>query len=75
MNSVNKELDLTKGMISRQITSQGGKDVTKDLKRRFPNGVNFGTVVTSEAGNLPFKKIYHVALPPWTRTAKFSLEV
>lgn len=75
VNSCNRELDLAKGAVSSTIMNKGGHSILRECRDNYPNGIDFGKVVVSSAGNMEYSMICHGALPFWTPAAKLSLQV
>ena len=75
VNSSNINLELDKGAVSLSILDKGGRSILDECREKFPNGIDFGEVVSTKAGRMNFKFICHGALPDWTPNAKYSIKV
>ena len=75
VNSSNINLELDKGAVSLSILDKGGRSILDECREKFPNGIDFGEVVSTKAGRMNFKYICHGALPLWTPNAKYSIKV
>ncbi|CAC5392459.1 unnamed protein product [Mytilus coruscus] len=75
VNSCNRQLDLAKGAVSSTIMKKGGHSILHECQDNYPNGIDYGNVVVSSAGNMEFHMICHGALPFWTPAAKLSLQL
>lgn len=75
VNSVGRDLDLTRGAVSIYMLQEGGNEIMSDCRRQHPTGVDYGEIVQTTPGKLQCKAIYHFSVPPWTKNANFSLQV
>lgn len=76
MNSTNKDIDLTVGMVSRLLLKAGGYQLAAECKRLYPDGINVGDVVkTTAGGTLKCKCVYHGLLTKWDEGQGYSQTV
>ncbi|VDI75404.1 Hypothetical predicted protein [Mytilus galloprovincialis] len=75
VNSVGRDLDLTRGAVSIYMLQEGGDEIMSDCRRQHPTGVDYGEIVQTTPGKLQCKAIYHFSVPPWTKNANFSLQI
>ena len=65
VNPTNPELNLSYGFVSNAIVKQGGVEIQEELKRNYPTKIKIAEIVSSSAGKLPMKRIFHGALPDY----------
>ena len=70
VNSVNSNLDLKNGLLSKTLLKLGGQVIQDELNQNYPNGIKFNEtnteIAVSGVGNLKNKnKIFHINLCPW----------
>ncbi|CAC5405330.1 PARP10_14_15 [Mytilus coruscus] len=75
VNSVGRDLDLTRGAVSIYMLQEGGDEIMSDCRRQHPTGVDYGEIVQTKPGKLQCKAIYHFSVPHWTTNANFSLQI
>ncbi|KAK7008832.1 poly [ADP-ribose] polymerase 14, partial [Biomphalaria glabrata] len=63
VNTVDNNLELRKGMLSRNILKEAGDLIQIELKSRYPKGIKVGEVAISSGGNLQCKHILHACIP------------
>ncbi|VDI76958.1 Hypothetical predicted protein, partial [Mytilus galloprovincialis] len=74
VNSSNKQLNLKKGAVSASILAAAGEGIYEECRRNYPNGINYGDVITTNHGNLNCKVICHGCLPHWYPIADISTQ-
>lgn len=65
VNTASKDLNLSQGVVSANISKTGGDSIQKEHLSKYPEGVNFGEIVVTGAGNLACKIVCDGALPQW----------
>lgn len=65
VNTASKDLNLSQGVVSANISKTGGDSIQKECLSKYPEGINFGEIVVTGAGNLACKIVCHGALPQW----------
>ncbi|KAL3864451.1 hypothetical protein ACJMK2_006135 [Sinanodonta woodiana] len=65
MNSVTTELNLDEGLLSKSLIKEGGKEIQDECNSSYPNGIKYGDIAITGAGNLRCKTIFHVPVTPW----------
>ncbi|XP_071089495.1 protein mono-ADP-ribosyltransferase PARP14-like [Haliotis cracherodii] len=65
VNPTDRELNLSRGRLSKAISDAAGPALEAECRRKYPNGT-YSLAVTS-AGLLQASEIYHVVIPPWNR--------
>lgn len=65
VNTASKDLNLSQGVVSANISKTGGDSIQKECLSKYPDGINFGEIVVTGAGNLACKIVCHGALPQW----------
>lgn len=63
--TASKDLDLARGRASNALLEIAEKDMKSDCKAKYPDGIDYGDVAIVNAGKLPCKKVYFIALPVW----------
>jgi len=51
------------GSSTRAILSHGGNSIQTECKTKFPNGIEYGSIVSVHGGKLRCKKLYFIAIP------------
>jgi len=74
-NTASKDLDLSKGAISKSISTAAGHELQAECRSKFPGGIRQGQVVASSGHRLPCKKIYHGSVQKWDKGAGDSENV
>ncbi|XP_060909810.1 poly(ADP-ribose) polymerase family member 14-related sequence 1 isoform X2 [Labrus mixtus] len=64
VNTVSKDLDLTKGAISNAIFQKAGQKLQQVLMAKSPS-VNVGEVIVTEGCNLKSKQVFHAVATNW----------
>ncbi|CAC5394871.1 unnamed protein product [Mytilus coruscus] len=75
VNSSNRNLELEKGAVSASILEAGGERIYTECKHFYPNGINYGQVITTNPGNLRCKAICHGCLSHWKPIADISCQI
>ncbi|WAR21479.1 PAR15-like protein [Mya arenaria] len=66
VNSTNKYLDMRVGRVSRQLLAAAGQDVQDECAKNYTEGISYGQVAVTTAGQLrTCKVIFHGMLPSW----------
>ncbi|XP_041369657.1 sacsin-like [Gigantopelta aegis] len=67
VNSTNRKLDLSVGLVSRAISKAGGDSLKREIEKyKTQNSKDPTTqIAVTDAGDLPCSKIFHVCLPRW----------
>ena len=65
VNSVDSDLDLSKGRGSKVLSESGGQSIQQECLKNYPSGISENEVAVTNGGNLKCRKIYHVHLPKW----------
>ena len=60
-----KKLDLSKGAVSKSILAAAGAGLQSECQAKYPNGIDFGEVVSTGAHNLSCQQVYHGVCPKW----------
>ena len=74
-NTTSKDLDFTKGAISKSISVAAGRELQAKCQSKYPAGIRPGQVLTSSGYRLPCKKVYHGSVQKWDRGAGDSEKV
>nr|XP_020500425.1 protein mono-ADP-ribosyltransferase PARP14-like isoform X1 [Labrus bergylta] len=64
VNTVSKDLDLTKGAVSNAVFHKAGQKLQQVLKAKSPSA-NVGEVIVTEGCNLKSKQVFHAVAPHW----------
>ncbi|XP_060577021.1 protein mono-ADP-ribosyltransferase PARP14-like isoform X2 [Ruditapes philippinarum] len=63
--TASKNLDLSRGRASKALLEKAGSMMKDDCEQQYPDGIEYDEIAVVNAGNLPCKKVYFVALPVW----------
>ncbi|XP_063410544.1 uncharacterized protein LOC134693634 [Mytilus trossulus] len=76
INSVGVSLNLSNGIVSKQLVKEACKSIQEECKRNYKNGINIGGIAITSAGDKCFKWIFHVALYTyWVNDGNISAEI
>lgn len=75
VNSVDRNLDLESGAISKSILSKAGYSIQRELQKNYSNGIQEGQIAVTSGGNLKYaKKIFYVSLDGWDKQKEDELK-
>ncbi|XP_052247021.1 protein mono-ADP-ribosyltransferase PARP14-like isoform X2 [Dreissena polymorpha] len=64
VNSTNRDLDMSKGTMSKQLLKEAGQGIQIECQQKYPKGIRHGEIAVTSPGRLTsYKQIFHVALP------------
>lgn len=64
VNSTNKDLEMSKGTMSKQLLKVAGQGIQNECEKKYPRGIPHGEMAVTSPGRLSScKQIFHVALP------------
>ena len=77
VNSVSANLDLQKGVVSKELVKKAGDTIQKEFYDQHKERINIGDITVTSAGNLKnHKKIFHVVLyTSWIFNGNLSIQV
>ncbi|WAR21737.1 PAR14-like protein, partial [Mya arenaria] len=70
VNTTAKNLDLNNGAVSKTILRQAGKDIQKELKQKYPDGLSAGEIAVTSGYNMDCSHVLHGAVMNWDGKGK-----
>ena len=64
-NTTAKDLNLNSGAVSKSIVEVAGQAIQKEVSEQCPYGLRVGEHVTTSAGNMKCRCIFHAVLDKW----------
>ena len=61
-NTTAKDLNLNSGAVSRSIVEVAGQTIQKEVSEQCPCGLRVGEHITTSAGNMKCRRIFHAVL-------------
>lgn len=74
MNTITKDLDLTRGTVSNAILHVAGPNL-QQLVKANNQSANDGDVIVTAGGNLKCKQVFHAVAPHWDKGKGTSEQV
>ena len=65
VNSTNKDLDLSVGVVATQLLNAAGQDLQEECRTKYPDGIKPGQVAVTSAGDMDCEALFHGVLLPW----------
>ena len=64
-NTTAKDLNLNSGAVSKSIVEVAGQAIQKEVSEQCQFGLQVGEHVTTSAGNIKCRRIFHAVLDKW----------
>lgn len=75
LNTTSKDLDFSKGAISKSISQAAGRELQAECQSKYPDGIQHGQVIATSGYRLHCRKVYHGSVQKWDRGAGNSERV
>ncbi|KAL3863199.1 hypothetical protein ACJMK2_004965 [Sinanodonta woodiana] len=66
VNTTSSKLNLSQGAVSASLLAAGGQQLQDECKANYPNGITYGEVAITRAGELRSSCVIHGCLPDWS---------
>lgn len=61
--AASRNLDLSKGRMSKSMLEAAGQEIQNECKSKYPDGIGHDEIADVKGGKMKCKRIYFVALP------------
>ena len=69
VNTTTVGMDLWYGAVSSAILAKAGQALQDECKTKYPGGIKFGDIASTQGHGLSCKAIYHLHLPAWSSSS------
>jgi len=69
VNTININLDLTNGAVSKSILTAAGPNIQTDCNKNRPANFSAGDIIVTPGHNLPCRFVYHGSIVAWDNGA------